>query len=353
LSFVNGVNSAYETDLFSDSINFIKENAKDYNQSSSRIIADHTRAAVFLLGEKNAVTPSNQDQGYVLRKLIRRAVRHAKKINLEAIEILEIAKIFIKLYGDFYTDLSQNQDFILSELSQEIKQFEKTLISGEKMFMKFMAESNGEISGKDAFTLYDTYGFPIEMTIELANENNLKVDQKGYEESFKAHKELSKANSEQKFKGGLADHSMESTKLHTATHILHQALRDVLGDHVGQKGSNITPERLRFDFNHDQAMTKEEIIEVENIVNEQIQRDLQISSSVMTVDEAKKSGAIGLFEDRYGDQVNVYRIGDYSLEICGGPHVEHTTQIGKFKIKKEQSCGKGVRRIKAVVFDGE
>ena len=349
VSFVNGVNSPYETSLFSEAINLIKESCKEYNEKSARIIADHTRTSVFLMGEKNGVTPSNQDQGYVLRKLIRRAVRHAKKLEMPAMEMIQIAKNFIALYGDYYTSLNENQDFILNELEQEIKQFEKTLVSGEKMFAKFLEQTEDVLSGVDAFHLYDTFGFPIEMTCELAEENGVKVDLEGYEKAFQAHKDLSKANSAQKFKGGLADHSMESTKLHTATHLLHQALRNILGDHIEQKGSNITPERLRFDFNHPEAVSKEQLIEVENLVNEQIQRDLQISNTVMTVDEAKNNGAIGLFEDRYGDNVNVYRIGDFSLEICGGPHVENTGQIGKFKIKKEQSCGKGIRRIKAVI----
>jgi len=351
LSFVNNVKSAYETDLFRESIELITRSSTKVDVKSMRIIADHTRASVFLMAEKNGITPSNQDQGYVLRKLIRRAIRHAKKLEMPALEIVELAKIFIKLYGDFYTDLRNNQDFILTELQAEVLQFEKTLVSGEKMFLKFLESSQDTLSGTDAFHLYDTFGFPIEMTVELAKEHGIEVDLKAYEEAFESHKQLSRDNSAQKFKGGLADHSQESTKLHTATHLLHQALRDVLGEHVEQKGSNITPERLRFDFSHPQAVSKEELMEVENLVNQQIQKDIAISADVMTVDEAKASGAIGLFEDRYGDDVNVYRMGDFSLEICGGPHVEHTGLLGRFKIKKEQSCGQGIRRIKAIVID--
>ena len=305
------------------------------------------------MGDQFGVTPSNTDQGYVLRKLIRRAARHLHKIGVDYMEAVAIADIFIGMYSDHYTELVGKKDLILTELKQEIEQFSLTLDKGCKEFMKIKNELDQKaiqiIPGELAFKLYDTYGFPLEMTEELATENNLSVDSEGFEKAYKAHQDLSRTAAAGRFKGGLADDSEESTKLHTATHLLHQALRDVLGDHVGQKGSNITPERLRFDFNHSEAMTKEQIAQVEEIVNAQIERDLQISCDVMSVDEAKSQGAIGLFEDKYAEKINVYKIGNFSMEICGGPHVQSTKELGHFKIKKEQSCGKGVRRIKAIL----
>lgn len=354
LAIVNGVQSAYETPLFAPIIEKLKTLAgANFNNNSARIIADHIRASVFIMGDQYGVAPSNTDQGYVLRKLLRRAARHMHKMQVDFKECVSIAETFVDLYSDHYFELVAKKDFILNEVNQEIEQFSQTLEKGCKELNKMLLElsENGisELDGKSTFKLYDTFGFPLEMTIELANEKNFKVDKNGFEEAFLAHQELSRSASKDKFKGGLADTSEESTKLHTATHLLHQALKNVLGDHVNQKGSNITPERLRFDFNHETALTKEELNEVERIVNEQIQRHLSISKQIMTVSQAKEEGAIGLFEDKYGDNVSVYRIGDFSLEICGGPHVENTEKLGTFKIQKEQSCGKGIRRIKAVL----
>jgi alanyl-tRNA synthetase len=303
------------------------------------------------------MAPSNTDQGYILRRLIRRAIRHIHKLGIDEAISVEIAKIYIELYKDHYSELASRAEFILSELEREEELFRQTLKNGEKEFYKIlegMAKGGMTvISGRVAFKLYDTFGFPLEMTIELATENGLTVDEAGFEEAFKKHQELSRAGAENKFKGGLADSSEETTKLHTATHLLHQALRDILGDHVGQKGSNITVERLRFDFNNDDPMTPEQIASVEAIVNEKILADLPISFEVMTVEHAKAKGAIGLFGDRYGEEVKVYSIGDYSVEICGGPHAESTGRLadgGKvFKIEKEQSCGRGIRRVKGVL----
>jgi len=355
LAIVNGVQSAYETPLFAPIIENLKILAgENFNDNSARIIADHIRASVFIMGDQYGVAPSNTDQGYVLRKLLRRAARHMHKMQVDFKECVSIAENFVNLYKDHYVELDTKKDFILNEIKQEIEQFSQTLEKGCRELNKMLSELSekdiSELDGKSTFKLYDTFGFPLEMTMELAKENNFKVDKNGFEDAFKAHQELSRSASKDKFKGGLADNSEESTKLHTATHLLHQALKNVLGDHVNQKGSNITPERLRFDFNHETAVSKEELAEVERIVNEQISRHLSISKQIMTVSEAKSEGAIGLFEDKYGDNVSVYRIGDFSLEICGGPHVENTEKLGTFKIKKEQSCGKGIRRIKAVLI---
>lgn len=363
---LQGANSAYETELFQPVMQLIDEHVKNKDlgdsqyegvsgvELSKRVIADHTRAAVFMLGDaKSPVEPSNKDQGYVLRKLIRRAVRHLHKLGIEDKFLVKIAEKFIDEYKDHYAELEENKSIIIERLEKEEEQFSKTLKQGEKEFekvsLKMKEFGNTTISGKVAFKLYDTYGFPLEMTIELAKEQGMEVDVAGYEKAFEKHQEQSRAGAEQKFKGGLADSSEETTKLHTATHLMHQALKDVLGDHVNQKGSNITPERLRFDFNYEDSMTPEQIAEVEKIVNEQIQRGLVVSKDMMSVDQAKAEGAIGLFEDKYGDEISVYRIGDYSFEICGGPHVENTNGMGTFKILKEQSSGKGVRRIKAVL----
>jgi len=351
------VDSIYETELFAPVMNLLSEKsgshelAADIADKSRKIVADHIRAAVMLMGDKNGMEPSNTDQGYVLRKLIRRAYRHIKKLQINDSVVLDIAENFIQLYQDSYPEVAENRQRIVSNLEQEIQQFAKTLATGEKEFLKMLeqVDASNQLPAALCFKLYDTYGFPFEMTKELAQEHNIQVDKDGFDKAFKQHQELSRAGSEQKFQGGLADHSVETTQLHTATHLLHQALKNIVGDHIEQKGSNITPERLRFDFNHDTAVTKEQLAEVEAMVNHQIQRNLHINHDVMPVVEAREKGAIGLFEDKYGDQIKVYKIGDFSLEICGGPHVAATGELGTFKIKKEQSCGKGIRRIKAVL----
>lgn len=352
-ALLQGVPTHYETELFKDAFEKIRDLAKNQNETSERIIADHLRAAVFILGDPFGVAPSNTDQGYVLRRLIRRAIRHGKKMGIENAFTAEIGKIYINLYKDVYPELDQFQDKIIAELEKEEAQFSKTLAAGEREFEKMlpnlMKSAQKVVPGRLAFKLYDTYGFPIEMTEELAQENGFKVDKEGYEKAYEKHQEMSRAGAEKKFAGGLADHTEQTTKLHTATHLLHQALRNVLGDHVEQKGSNITADRLRFDFTHPDKVTLEQLKEVEDIVNEQIKRGLDITCEEMSVDEAKSAGAIGLFESKYGDKVKVYTIGDFSKEICGGPHVKNTSELGGFKIKKEQSSSAGVRRIKAVV----
>lgn len=325
-----------------------KKYGSDENTTRSmRIIADHIRAATFILGDERGVTPSNVGQGYVLRRLIRRAIRYSKMLGISGDNFISsIAEKTIEAAEEKYTELKNNKTVILNELAKEEKKF---IIALEKGLREF--EKTTSVNGKIAFDLYQSYGFPIELTEELAQERGFKIDKKEFEEEFKKHQELSRTASAGAFKGGLADHSDEVVKYHTATHLLHKALRETLGDHVEQKGSNLTAERLRFDFSHLQKMTPEELKKVEDRVNEIIKKDLPVHFEMLSVEEAKKRGAIGLFEEKYkglGEKVKVYFIGDYSAEICGGPHVEHTGQIGSFKIAKEEAVAAGIRRIKAV-----
>ena len=357
VALLQGVKSPYETELFKEAIEKIYklsgQKASDENVLSVRIIADHLRTSVFILGDKFGIAPSNTDQGYILRRLIRRAIRHGKKIGINDNFTDQIAKIYIEFYKDIYPELEEFSEKIVTELQKEEEKFTKTLIHGEKEFEKILPNllKNKEktLPGRLAFKLFDTYGFPIEMTEELAKENGLKINKEEYQKAYEKHQELSRSGAEQKFAGGLADHSEATTKLHTATHLLHKALRMVLGDHVAQKGSNITVDRLRFDFSHPDKMSDEQVKKVEDIVNEQIKRGLDVVCEEMTVDEAKKKGAIGLFESKYGEKVKVYTVGDFSMEICGGPHVKNTADLKSFKILKEQSSSSGIRRIKAVV----
>lgn len=351
-----GVGSVYETDFFSDVIAMLEEMSEhSYKESESvtkamRIISDHIRTATFIMGDERGVTPSNVDQGYVLRRLIRRAVRYARVIDLDAKRLIEISDKYVSKYGDVYPELCENKAKVLSELETEIDRFTRTLENGLKELYKVLKYVNGDtLNGKTAFRLYDTYGFPIEMTEELAKEEGYKVDIEGYHKAFEEHQKKSQAGAEQKFKGGLQDNTELTTNLHTATHIMLQSLKRVLGEEVNQKGSNITAERLRFDFNFSRPMTKEEIEKVENMVNDVISKDLAITCEEMTVDEAMKKNAIGVFGSRYGEIVKVYSIGDFDVQICGGPHAERTGILGKFKIVKEQSSSAGVRRIKAVL----
>jgi len=350
-AMMQGKKTVYEIETFAPIIDKIKElaNIKKPDEKQTkyiRIIADHLRSAIFILSE-GRISPSNLDQGYVLRRLLRRSIRCGKLLGIEDNFVGEIGKIVIDLYKDDYPDFKKNKDFIFQEIEKEEEKFSKALIKGLKQFDKF--GKDGKISGKDAFLLFSTYGFPIEMTDELAKEKNLKFNKKEFEKEFEKHQALSRKGAEKKFKGGLGDTSYETSKLHTATHLLHQALIEVLGDHVKQMGSNITPERLRFDFSHDKKMTPEEIKEVEDKVNKKIKEGIEITKEEMSNEEAHKSGAIGLFADRYGNKVSVYSIGKYSKEICMGPHVHNTKELGYFKIKKEKAIAAGVRRIKAVL----
>jgi len=415
---LNGKKSVYETDAFTDILAKIAElSGKEYGSDDEttkafRIIADHMRTSTFIMGDDRGVSPSNVDQGYVLRRLIRRAVRYGMGIGMPDGFTGEIAKVVIAQFEEVYPELKRNEAFVLEQLALEETRFAKTLRQGEKEFEKIynnvqntkgilesilnadnkvalaqeLAQTkklrpspdmmpiieaakagdenalveavNARLStlsvmdGRSAFKLYDTYGFPIEMTIELATEKGLTVDQNDFAERFKQHQATSQAGAEQRFKGGLADHSDQTARLHTATHLMHTALRKVLGPEVAQKGSNITAERLRFDFSFGRKMTAEEIAEVEKLVNEAIAAKAPVVCEEMTVSEAKEQGAIGLFESKYGEKVKVYTMGEFSKEICGGPHAENTGDLVSFKIKKEESSSAGVRRIKAVIGQG-
>lgn len=318
-----------------------------------RVIMDHLRAAMFLIAD--GVSPSNKDQGYFVRRLIRRAVRFGKQIGITKEFCADVTDAVIETYASFYEHVKAKASDIHREVLIEEKKFLKTLTNGEKEFEKFFNQ-NKAISGQDAFILYSTYGFPLELTEEIAEEKGQKIDRETFTKEFKKHQDLSRTGAAEKFAGGLADHSEETVRLHTATHMLHQALRTVLGEHVFQRGSNITHERLRFDFSHPEKMTSEQIKHVENIVNSNIQKDLPVHFEVLDLKEAKRSGAIGVFEDKYaqlGGKIKVYFIGDqvneayFSMEVCGGPHVSRTGKLGTFKIIKEESVGTGVRRIKA------
>ena len=296
------------------------------------------------------MSPSNTDQGYILRRLIRRTVRYGMQIGMPEGFTATIAQVIINQYKEAYPELERNSAFVLEQLKLEEARFARTLKQGNKEFEKVASRvENGVIDGLNAFHLYDTFGFPIEMTCELAAERGLKVDVAAFEENFKKHQELSHQGADQKFKGGLADQTEETARLHTATHLLHAALRKVLGPEVAQKGSNITAERLRFDFSFGRKVTKEELAEVEKLVNEAIAADVPVVCEEMTVPEAKEKGAIGLFENKYGERVRTYKMGDFSFEICGGPHATHTGELGSFKIQKEESSSAGVRRIKATI----
>mgnify|MGYP003304094836 CR=1 FL=1 len=412
---LNGVKSVYETEIFAHILGRIEElSGKKYipgdeNTKAFRIIADHMRTSTFILGDPRGVSPSNVDQGYILRRLIRRAVRYGMSLGLQDGFTCELAKVIIDQYCEVYPELKDNSAFVLEQLKLEEERFARTLKQGEKEFEKvynntmntkallesILANENkvafaqemakikklrpspdmmpiieaanaGDenalvaavearmasltvLDGRSAFKLYDTFGFPIEMTMELAAEKGLSVDKADFDERFKQHQEKSHQGAEQKFKGGLADNSEQTACLHTATHLLQAALRKVLGDEVHQKGSNITAERLRFDFTFGRKMTPEEVKEVERLVNVAIEAKVPVTLEEMTVAEAKEQGAMGLFESKYGERVKVYTMGEYSKEICGGPHASNTGDLVSFKIQKEESSSAGVRRIKAVI----
>ncbi len=356
---LQGVESVFDTDAFTGIIQAISSlSGKGYKDNPDtvkafRIIADHIRCAVFILGDEKAMTPSNKDQGYILRRLIRRSLRYASQLGIPDGSLPKVAEAVISHYSPFYPELEKNSERILTELGKEEQKFARTLKKGIREFEKLASTlTDRHIDGAEAFHLYDTYGFPIEFTEELAKENGMTVDMKGFEEAFAAHKALSHTGAEQKFKGGLAETTEITSRLHTATHLLQAGLRAVLNDdQIFQRGSNITEERLRFDFSFPRKVTPEELKKVEDFVNDAIRRDLPVICEEMTVPEAKAAGAIGVFDDRYGTKVKVYSIGDVSKEICGGPHAKHTAELGHFVIKKEEASSSGVRRIKAVLTD--
>ncbi len=352
LAVLNGKKSAYETDLFLPIIQKIEElsgSAYAEHKKEMRIIADHIRAASFILGDDNKVVPSNVDAGYILRRLLRRAIRFGNMVGYGA-SLAELAKIVVDQYSELYPELAKNKGVILSEIEKEEAKFRKTLEKGLREFEKM---SGQEISGKDAFLLFQSYGFPLEMTEEMADEKGIKVDTEGFFAEYEKHQQLSREGAEKKFKGGLADLSEDTIKLHTATHLLNEALRKVISPEISQRGSNITPERLRFDFNFDRKLTAEEIKAVEDEVNRVIKMEVDVVRKEMPMAEAEKLGAQKEFGAKYGDTVSVYFVGDYSKEFCGGPHVENTRDIGHFKIVKEKSSAAGIRRIKAVVEIGK
>jgi alanyl-tRNA synthetase len=363
LCMLQGTEDVYSTDLFLPIVQRIRELGQrqqrkttllpEQEQRLTRIIADHLRAATFLIAD--GILPANVEQGYICRRLIRRAVRSGHELSLPTPFTAQVAQAVIDRYGPIYPELAQRRDTILSELTREEERFGRTLARGLREFQKLeeRLRQRGEttLTGEAVFRLFDTFGFPPTLTAELAQERGLQADLAGFNELFKQHQERSRQGAQKKFAGGLADHSEYTTQLHTATHLLQQALRDTLGTHVHQMGSNITPERLRFDFSHSRKLTTEEIRRVEEIVNRQIQRDLQTSMEVMPLQQALDQGALAFFGERYGDLVKVYKIGDYSMEVCGGPHVQHTGGMGRFHITKAENIGQGVQRIRAELLE--
>jgi alanyl-tRNA synthetase len=357
----------FQTDLFNEAILKIEElSGRKYedNNKAFEIIADHLKAATFIMGDEKGIAPSNTDQGYIVRRLIRRALRFAKQLGITQEDwTKEVASIYINFYKEVYPELNLNKNFIIEQLSKEEKKFEKTLEQGLKQLENIAYKiSDGEftdpikrkkLSGVEAFNLYQTYGFPIEITLEICKEKGIIVDEAGFYEELKKHQDLSRTASAGKFKGGLADSSVETTKLHTASHLLLAALRKVLNNNVSQKGSNITAERLRFDFPNPEKLTPEQIKQVEDIVNEAIKEALPVHFEEMALDKAREIGATGVFNSKYGDKVKVYFIGTlgnyFSKEICGGPHVENISELHHFKIIKEESSSSGIRRIKAIL----
>lgn len=362
LMVLNGQDSIFKTDLFARAIAKIEElSGKKYadNKRAFEVIADHLKAATFIVGDDHGVPPSNTDQGYIVRRLLRRAIRYGRQIGISQEKWLkEAALIFIDDYAAIYPELKNNQEFIFAEFEKEEGKFNRTL---EKGMIEFKKLATHDLNGVAAFNLYQSYGFPLEITEELAAEHGIKVDRQGFMAELQKHQELSRTASAGKFKGGLADHSEETTKLHTAAHLLLAALRQVLGNHVSQKGSNITAERLRFDFSYPEKMTPAQIASVEKLVNEAIGKGLDVAFEEISLSEARASGATGVFNSKYGDRVKVYTIGHnnggrhaswediFSREICGGPHVSSLKNLGHFKIQKEEASSSGVRRIKAIL----
>ncbi|MFH0752896.1 MAG: alanine--tRNA ligase [archaeon] len=345
VAILNGKQSVYDIDVIKPIVEKVKSLAKNEDEGYVKIIVDHVRAAVFIIAD--GIVPSNLGQGYVLRRLIRRSIRYARRLGIEGDFTKTIAREVIKINGGAYPHLVKNESNIISELELEYGRFSQTLVKGLNIFKKF---SNDElIDGPEAFLLFQSYGFPLEMTEELAAEKGIRVDVEGFKKEYEKHQEISRKGTEQKFKGGLVDGSEQTARMHTAAHLLAQALRDVLGGDVMQRGSNVSSERLRYDFSFDRKLTKEERQEVEDIVNGKIKESLPVTFVEKSLDEARELGAIGVFEHKYGEKVRVYFIGDYSKEICGGPHTSNTSNLGHFKIKKEEASSSGVRRIKAVL----
>lgn len=357
IAVLQGVDSVYDTDVYAPIIAELEalsgkryKGADEATLRAFRIVADHMRCSVFMIGDEKGITPSNVDQGYILRRLLRRSIRYAGKLGIPENNLSRVAERVIEKYKDAYPELEGNRARILDEIEKEEKRFQKTIQQGLREFEKVAsAASDGVIDGTSAFHLYDTFGFPVEFTLEMAEERGLKVDMDGFRKAFAHHQELSHAGAEQRFAGGLADTSEQTARLHTATHLLLAGLRKFLSDDINQKGSNITAERLRVDFNFPRKVERAELDQVEAYVNEAIEAALPIEMEEMSLDEARERGAVGVFDSKYGEVVKVYTVPGYSMEICGGPHASNTSELGHFKIKKEQSSSSGVRRIKAVL----
>ncbi len=357
IGVLQGVKSVYDTDLFRpivaavEALSGLKYGEDQGLLKAFRVVSDHIRTATFILGDEKGVTPSNVDQGYVLRRLIRRAVRFGRQLSMPSGFTARIAEVIVDSYQQVYPELQRNRERIVSELIKEEERFSQTVEKGIKEFSR-LADAlapGGKIEGAAAFRLYDTFGYPLELTVEMATERGLSVDVEGYEQAFHKHQEISSAGATQRFGGGLADHSDQTARLHTATHLLHAGLRKYLGDTVEQRGSNITAERLRFDFSFSRPMTAEEIALVQQYVNDAIAAAVEITCEEMPLEQARETGAMGLFGSKYGDVVKVYTAGSFSKEICGGPHAHNTAELGSFRIEKEQSSSAGVRRIRAVI----
>ena len=354
VAVLNGMKTVYEIETLEPIVQRVRKFAKIKTEATPDqmqaiyIITDHIRASTFILADDKHLSPSNLGQGYVLRRLIRRIIRQGNLLGIKQKFLPKLAEIVIDTYQDTYPELERNKQFIMNNLDQEEQKFSTALRRGLKRFNKIFGEK-GTITGEDAFLLFTSFGFPLEITIELAEEKGISINVDAFQMEFDQHKKLSRKATSGTFKSGLADHTTITTRLHTATHLLQQALRNVLGDHVEQKGSNITPDRTRFDFTHPQKLTPEEIKQVEDLVNQKIQEGLEVKSEIMTPQEAKNSGALGFFEDRYETNVSVYSVGDFSKEICTGPHVKNTKEIGKFIIQKQKNIGAGLIRIRAKV----
>jgi len=359
VAMLQGRATVYETELFAPVMDELaasagrRLDASAADAAAARIVADHLRSAVFIVGDAHGVTPGNLGRGYVLRRLIRRSVRFAKNLGLKEGFTTPIARRVIESYRHVYPELEANAARIVDELLKEEQRFEATLDRGlaelDKILGHMRARAQSTLPGRVAFRLFDTYGFPFEFTADICREQNIAVDRQGFDQAFEKHRAVSRQGADKSFKGGLADNSAATTRLHTATHLLHRALRIVLGEHVRQRGSNITPDRLRFDFSHPDRMTPAQIAEVEGLVNGQIARALPVAMETVSLEEAKRAGAVALFAVKYEEQVKVYRIGDFSAEVCGGPHVRNTRELGRFRIQKEESSGAGVRRIRAAL----
>ena len=348
---LQGKETIFDTELFQPIFTVLnkltEEELDEKNIVSFRIMADHMRAAVFILGDERGVIPSNVDQGYILRRFIRRVIRHGKKLGMKKDFCPKVAEVIIKMYEEEYPLLKKKKELIIDELRKEEEKFERTLDKGLNKFAQMCNDK--KIDAKEAFLLFQSYGFPLELTEEMAKEKGVKVDAEGFQKEFEQHQELSRKGAGEKFKGGLGDHSEQTTKLHTATHLLNEALRKIVSKDIKQKGSNITPERLRFDFNFDRKLTDQEKKAVEDEINRVIELGLEIKKEEMPLEKAMKSGAQAEFGTRYPEKVTVYSVGNYSKEICMGPHVKNTSELGHFRIKKEESVAAGVRRIKAVL----